>query len=151
MCCSGQVAARTLHSLRARRSVLDAGVASGCYALVLTRQGRIVADVLVIARPGDAFWLELARDTGRTLAQQAAHLGDWISTRRAQPFIVLGDFNRVPPASPDDAFWQRLQTDHTQLLADQLPFRNCFIGQPYWQFIDHVLVVDAQCASTGID
>lgn len=34
-----------------------AGPRSGCYALVLTAQGRIVADLHVLARP-DAFWLE---------------------------------------------------------------------------------------------
>ncbi len=33
------------------------GARSGCHALVLTPQGRIVADVHVLARP-DAFWLE---------------------------------------------------------------------------------------------
>jgi len=36
-----------------------AGPRSGCYALVLTAQGRIVADLHVLARP-DAFWLETA-------------------------------------------------------------------------------------------
>ncbi len=76
----------------------------------------------------------------RLLAQQAEQLGEWIGARREQPFIVLGDFNRVPPASPDDAFWQLLQTDHAGLVAEQLPFGNCYIGQPYWQFIDHILI-----------
>jgi tRNA-modifying protein YgfZ len=37
------------------------GPRSGCYALVLTPQGRIVADLHVMARP-DAVWLETARE-----------------------------------------------------------------------------------------
>lgn len=111
-------------------------------SMFLTPAGRPPIELLVVHLKSGCSRdpLDSAIAACRTLAQQAGHLGDWVSMRGAQPFIVLGDFNRVPPASADDAFWQRLQTDHTQLLADQLPFRNCFVGQPYWQFIDHVLL-----------
>ena len=37
------------------------GASSGCYALLLTPRGRIVADLHVLQR-GDVFWLELAAD-----------------------------------------------------------------------------------------
>ncbi len=76
----------------------------------------------------------------RLLSKQAERLGEWISARSTQPFIVLGDFNRVPPTTPDDAFWQLLQADQAELVAEQLPFGNCYLGQPYWQFIDHILI-----------
>jgi endonuclease/exonuclease/phosphatase family metal-dependent hydrolase len=78
----------------------------------------------------------------RMLAQQARLLGDWIATRsaRAAAFIVLGDFNRGSPESPDDAFWQQVQTGPTELVATDLPFRNCFVGQPWTRFIDHLLL-----------
>lgn len=77
----------------------------------------------------------------RLLAQQAERLGAWIAARSAQraPFIVLGDFNRVPPATDEDPFWQQVQTGPTELLATRLPFSNCFAGQPYTAFIDHML------------
>ena len=39
---------------------LGDGARSGCYALVLTRQGRLVADLHALARP-EALWLETAR------------------------------------------------------------------------------------------
>jgi len=75
------------------------------------------------------------------LQQQATLLGEWIAARSAAgvDFIVLGDFNRVPPQSPDDAFWQLVQVAGTGLLATHLPFSNCFMGQPYSAFIDHML------------
>ena len=38
-----------------------AGARSGCYALLLTPKGRIVADLHVLQR-GDVFWLDLAAD-----------------------------------------------------------------------------------------
>ncbi len=78
----------------------------------------------------------------RMLEQQAGQLGEWIAARTAQQaqFMVLGDFNRVPPASPDDTFWQLVQTGPLDLITAHLPFRNCFIGQPLSQFIDHMLV-----------
>ena len=76
------------------------------------------------------------------LQQQAGHLGEWIAARTARQarFIVLGDFNRVPPESADDTFWQMVQAGKAELLATQLPFRNCFLGQPFSQFIDQVLI-----------
>jgi endonuclease/exonuclease/phosphatase family metal-dependent hydrolase len=76
------------------------------------------------------------------LAQQAGHLGAWIAARAAvnAPFIVLGDFNRVDSLPEQDRFWQLLHADTFQLLAAQLPFRNCQLGQPYTQYIDHMLI-----------
>jgi endonuclease/exonuclease/phosphatase family metal-dependent hydrolase len=78
----------------------------------------------------------------RLLAQQAGLLGEWIAEQSARnaTFIVLGDFNRAPPESADDAFWQQVRTGPAELVAEQLPFRNCFAGQPWTRFIDHLLV-----------
>jgi endonuclease/exonuclease/phosphatase family metal-dependent hydrolase len=78
----------------------------------------------------------------RILGEQAGKLGEWIRERAAAqtPFIVLGDFNRVSPTSEDDAFWQTVRTAPFSLLASQLSFSNCVIGQPWSQFIDHVLI-----------
>jgi folate-binding protein YgfZ len=55
-----------------------AGSRSGCYALVLTAQGRIVADLHVLARP-DAFWLE----TAASLAAAA--------TARLEKYVIADD------------------------------------------------------------
>lgn len=84
------------------------------------------------------------------LAQQAAMLGEWISTRHARgaAFIVLGDFNRAPPARGEDehtndAFWSGLTPPGVSLLAAHLPYRSCFIGQPYARYIDHMLMSPA--------
>lgn len=56
-------------------AILDAaGPRSGCYALVLTRQGRIIADVLTIARPFDIFWIELSRDACEPTLQHLAKM-----------------------------------------------------------------------------
>jgi endonuclease/exonuclease/phosphatase family metal-dependent hydrolase len=78
----------------------------------------------------------------RTLEQQAVALGNWIAERSARhaDFIVLGDFNRVPPDAADDAFWLLLQTAPFEVLAKSLPFTNCVAGQPFSAFIDHVLL-----------
>ncbi|MEO6185168.1 MAG: endonuclease/exonuclease/phosphatase family protein [Steroidobacteraceae bacterium] len=77
----------------------------------------------------------------RMLAQQAQRLGDWIAQRAASgaPFIVLGDFNRVESLPEQDLFWRLLHADAFGMLAARLPFTNCYLGQPYSQFIDHVL------------
>jgi endonuclease/exonuclease/phosphatase family metal-dependent hydrolase len=78
----------------------------------------------------------------RMLEQQAARLGDWVASRTAEraEFIVMGDFNRLPPASDADEFWRLVQTGPTQLLAMRLRFSNCFAGQPFSGFIDHMLL-----------
>ncbi len=78
----------------------------------------------------------------RMLEQQAQRLGNWIAERDASraPFIVLGDFNRVDSLPEQDVFWQLLHADSFELLAARLPFRNCYLGQPYSQFIDHILI-----------
>src|SRR4030095_3159876 len=68
--------------------------------------------------------------------------GNWIASRSEEraAFIVMGDFNRLPPASENDEFWRLVQTGPTQLLAMRLPFSNCFAGQPFSGFIDHMLL-----------
>jgi endonuclease/exonuclease/phosphatase family metal-dependent hydrolase len=77
----------------------------------------------------------------RMLGKQAEYLGKWIAEHEPRArFIVLGDFNRVSPQSPDDTFWQQVQSAPTTLLAASLPFRNCFAGQPYSAYIDHMLL-----------
>jgi len=55
-----------------------AGPRSGCYALVLTPQGRIVADLHVLARPGE-YWLE----TAATRAAAAA--------ARLEKYVIAAD------------------------------------------------------------
>jgi endonuclease/exonuclease/phosphatase family metal-dependent hydrolase len=76
----------------------------------------------------------------RMLEQQAQHLGEWIAARAADaPFIVLGDFNRVDSLPEQDVFWRLLHPETYALLAAQLPFSNCHVGQPYSRFIDHML------------
>jgi endonuclease/exonuclease/phosphatase family metal-dependent hydrolase len=114
-------------------------------SMLLTPTGAAPIELLVVHLKSGCSRDPLDSETAacRALAQQAEHLGEWIGARRMQPFIVLGDFNRVPPATPDDAFWQRLQADPAGLIAGQLPFGNCYIGQPYWQFIDHILISPA--------
>jgi endonuclease/exonuclease/phosphatase family metal-dependent hydrolase len=78
----------------------------------------------------------------RMLRKQADHLATWVSERPAKhaAFIVLGDFNRVPPETSEDAFWQPLLAGGAELLSSQLPFSNCRLGQPYTAFIDHILI-----------
>lgn len=55
-----------------------AGPRSGCYALLLTAQGRIVADLQVLARPGE-FWLE-------TAASRAA-----VAQARLEKYVIADD------------------------------------------------------------
>ena len=89
-------------------------------------------------------------DTGsaacRTLVTQATALAAWMRQRAADGVrtIVLGDFNRVGP-DPDDAFWRQLQVGTARKSAfwnvsAGTPFSNCYRGQPFTQFIDHILV-----------
>jgi endonuclease/exonuclease/phosphatase family metal-dependent hydrolase len=86
--------------------------------------------------------LDSANAACQLLAKQATKLGEWIEERSARnmPFIVLGDFNRVPPQSADDPFWQRVLTAPVELLATRLSFDNCFVGQPFSQYIDQILL-----------
>ena len=78
------------------------------------------------------------------LAGQSAVLAQWIAAQRdAQSrYVLLGDFNRAGP-QPDDAFWQRLDEAAGEALhnaAADTPFRNCFTGQPFTRYIDHILL-----------
>jgi endonuclease/exonuclease/phosphatase family metal-dependent hydrolase len=79
------------------------------------------------------------------LAGQVEPLASWVATQqeKGHRFIVLGDFNRVGPAE-NDLFWQQLQTGGSKPAlfnaAVGKQFHNCFLGQPYSQFIDHILI-----------
>ena len=56
--------------------------------------------------------------------------------------MVLGDFNRAGPRD-DDPFWQRLHAAANGALfnaAAHTVFRNCYLGQPFSQYIDHILL-----------
>lgn len=79
------------------------------------------------------------------LARQAEALGHWIATRVAQgaAFIVAGDLNRGGLPTHDDDFWRVLGPEHFVAAAQHLPFSNCAFGDPYTDFIDHVLVSHA--------
>lgn len=76
------------------------------------------------------------------LAVQADALAAWIDLqwRAGRRFVLMGDFNRVGPDEADD-FWRRLDPLGTlRNAAEGVPFRNCFVGQPFRQYIDHILV-----------
>jgi endonuclease/exonuclease/phosphatase family metal-dependent hydrolase len=94
--------------------------------------------------------LEAGPDACHTLAAQAKQLGTWIALRAANHtrFIVLGDFNRNPPGAADNRFWELLGShDEEQMpfvhAAAGNAFRNCQVGQPFAQFIDHILIGQA--------
>ncbi|MEY2855233.1 MAG: hypothetical protein RL030_2365, partial [Pseudomonadota bacterium] len=76
------------------------------------------------------------------LAGQARALSAWIDHqwRAGQRFVLMGDFNRAGP-DDKDAFWRWLDPLGALRNASQgSPFRNCFVGQPFRQYIDHILV-----------
>jgi endonuclease/exonuclease/phosphatase family metal-dependent hydrolase len=140
------------------------GIAHRCdpalQALALGSRQR--AGALLTLYPGTAQQIELLAvhlksgcsrdplDSGstacRTLAAQAAALGEWMTQRAAAHArsIVLGDFNRAGPDA-NDPFWQQL---HAGTAADAAffnvsagtAFRNCYRGQPFTRYIDHILV-----------
>lgn len=75
------------------------------------------------------------------LARQATELSAWIDRnwRKGKRFVLLGDFNRVGPDA-DDPFWRRLDPlGALHNAAAGSDFHNCFTGQPFRQFIDHIL------------
>jgi endonuclease/exonuclease/phosphatase family metal-dependent hydrolase len=89
--------------------------------------------------------------TACTLLQsQAEVLQDWVAPRVAQRarFILLGDFNRQEPGADADPFWSTLLGSKVAVPAESplinaaagTPFRNCYIGQPFSRYIDHILV-----------
>jgi aminomethyltransferase len=72
---------------------------SGCPALVLTRQGRIIADLHVLLR-GERFWLETA---GTAVAQHVAVLGRFIVADRVELRDASAEVDRLAlegPAAP---------------------------------------------------
>jgi endonuclease/exonuclease/phosphatase family metal-dependent hydrolase len=113
-------------------------------AMQLLRRGGKPVELLAVHLKSGCSRDALDSDSAacRLLEQQAARLGEWVAARSAEraDFIVLGDFNRVPPDSPDDAFWQMVQTAPSELIAERLRFSNCFAGQPFFAFIDHMLL-----------
>jgi len=79
----------------------------------------------------------------RLLEAQSRVLGSWIAARRAakEPYILLGDFNRAGPDS-SDPFWQRLDAAAGAELVHASAgrsFHNCYVGQPFSRFIDHIV------------
>lgn len=88
--------------------------------------------------------LDAATAACRLLAAQAEALGTWISTQASKGrFIVLGDLNRGGLPDEDDAFWSLLHPQAFQAAASSLPFSNCAFGDPYTDYIDHILVGQA--------
>lgn len=89
--------------------------------------------------------LESMNAACRMLVLQAAALGAWMArTASRARTIVLGDFNRAGP-DPDDHFWQQLQVGATRAsvflnVSTGFAFNNCYRGQPYTTYIDHILV-----------
>lgn len=76
------------------------------------------------------------------LARQADALAAWVDThwREGRRVALIGDFNRAGPDAQDD-FWRRLDPlGALRNASESVPFRNCFVGQPFRQYIDHILV-----------
>ncbi|MEO8316248.1 MAG: endonuclease/exonuclease/phosphatase family protein [Pseudomonadota bacterium] len=122
---------------------LDGRSRKAMFLQVMPRRGAPI-ELLVVHLKSGCSREPLESDTAacRILEQQSVQLGSWIAAKSAEHanFIVLGDFNRVPPQSGDDTFWRQVQTGPLELLAERLPFSNCFAGQPYSAFIDHMLL-----------
>jgi folate-binding protein YgfZ len=81
------------------RSLAAAGPRSGCHALALTREGRIVAEVHVLARP-EALLLETEREA---IGELTRHLGRYIVADDVQLRDASGDWERLSvegPAAP---------------------------------------------------
>jgi endonuclease/exonuclease/phosphatase family metal-dependent hydrolase len=85
-----------------------------------------------------------------TLGRQVALLSGWMHQAQmtAQNVIVLGDFNRQPADSASDRpdeFWDSLlaaydTTPTYRRVGASTEFHNCYVGQGYSSFIDHILV-----------
>ncbi|MEO8308420.1 MAG: endonuclease/exonuclease/phosphatase family protein [Pseudomonadota bacterium] len=85
----------------------------------------------------------------RTLSAQGKALAAWMQQRAAANarVIVMGDFNRTGP-NDEDIFWQQLQVGAVPGSAyvnasAGVTFSNCYRGQPFSQYIDHILVSHA--------
>ncbi len=75
------------------------------------------------------------------LAGQARELSAWIDRqwRKGRRFVLMGDFNRVGPDARD-MFWRRLDPlGALRNAAQGSAFHNCFVGQPFRDYIDHIL------------
>jgi endonuclease/exonuclease/phosphatase family metal-dependent hydrolase len=76
------------------------------------------------------------------LAGQVDALARWVDEHRHTdpPFALMGDVNRAGPAAAD-SFWLRLDPTGTlHNAAQHSAFVNCFTGQPFHQYIDHILL-----------
>ena len=77
---------------------------SGCYAALLTRQGRVVADLHVLLRP-DALWLETA---GEAVGPVAEQLGRYIVADDVEIADRSAEFARFGLEGPSvPAIWER--------------------------------------------
>lgn len=90
--------------------------------------------------------LDSASVSCQTLALQSAALGKWMRQRATSGSrtMVLGDFNRVGPDA-SDPFWQPLSVESSAGAAwvnagAGVAFSNCYRGQPFSQYIDHILI-----------
>ncbi|MDR2214644.1 MAG: endonuclease/exonuclease/phosphatase family protein [Nevskiaceae bacterium] len=76
------------------------------------------------------------------LSGQVQALAAWVDAhwRTGERFILMGDFNRAGPDEADP-FWQRLDPlGALHNASEGSAFGNCFIGQPFHQYIDHILI-----------
>jgi exonuclease III len=88
-----------------------------------------------------------------TLGRQITVLSNWSRQAQiaAQNVVVLGDFNRRAvdaEAENSDDFWRGLlaaydTTQNYQRAGASAAFQNCYVGQGYSSFIDHILVSPA--------
>jgi endonuclease/exonuclease/phosphatase family metal-dependent hydrolase len=147
-----------------------AGIAHRCEPPLqaLAQGSRQRAGAVLVLFPGTKRQVELlavhlksgcarqALDAGnaacRTLAAQGKALAAWMLQRSAVQArsIVMGDFNRTGP-DDSDTFWQLLQVgdaaDSAYLNASSgVAFSNCYRGQPFSGYIDHILVSRALAA-----
>lgn len=85
-----------------------------------------------------------SRSACQQLAAQMRQLAGWLDdqARGHGRIVLLGDFNRAAPELAD-AHWESLLAHPRLPLHDAAAgaaFRNCHVGQPFWQAIDHILV-----------
>jgi endonuclease/exonuclease/phosphatase family metal-dependent hydrolase len=90
--------------------------------------------------------LASANSACATLAQQTPLLSAWMHDpqRTNKAVIVLGDFNRQAALTDADDFWQQLLTTPESgsvfvRVGAKSPFHNCFVGQGFSSYIDHIL------------
>jgi folate-binding protein YgfZ len=94
-------------------ALAPAGALTGCHALALTREGRIVAEVHVLAR-ADELLLELEREA---IAPLLAHLGRYVVADDVALADASGEFERLALEGPDAAAVLEAALGHALELA----------------------------------